>query len=137
LTVLCASYAAHSEELPKYRPHFGNLEIETCDDYQAMKKYTHIYGELVISGRLMLCDEVFENLDFGNLRYVSGFIYITLNSRLKKMYAKYLRHAYWIVFSGNPMLPTEEADAIGNQVHCGGGVSCIESGHYSEQLGAQ
>jgi hypothetical protein len=134
IAVLCASYAAHADG---YNPHFGNVEVKTCEDYTELQGYTHVYGSVIISGRMMLCDERLENLDLGSVRFISGFLYITLNPYLKTVEAEELLHASYIVFSGNPMLTTEEADAIGNQVHCGGGVSCIESGHYSEQLGAQ
>jgi hypothetical protein len=134
ITVICASHAAHADG---YNPHFGNVEIKTCEDYRALQGYSHVYGSVIISGRMMLCDERLENLDIGNVKYISGFLYITLNPYLKTVDASELLHASYIVFSGNPMLTTEESDAIGNHVHCGGGVSCIESGHYSEQLGAQ
>lgn len=132
-SVMFSSYVANAHD---YAPHFGNIEVKTCDDYTELQNTTHVYGSVIISGRMMLCDDRVDALNLGRLKYISGFLYITLNPYLKMIDAPELLHASYIVFSGNPMLTTGEADTIGNQVHCGGGISCIESGHYSEQLGA-
>jgi hypothetical protein len=124
---------AHAQD---YVVHMGNLKVQTCEQYEELQDVTHVYGSVIISGQMMLCDEVLRNLDLGNLQYISGFLYITLNPYLQTIVAPNLRRASYIVFSGNPFLPTEQADAIGNQVKCDRFYSCIEGGNYSEQLGA-
>jgi hypothetical protein len=96
----------------------GNIEVKTSTDLQLLQSQTCVNGSVIISGILTSGGEIFETLDFGNLKEIRGILYVTLNPRLKFLTAENLESVWYVAIWNNPMLSKCKVLDLARQTGC-------------------
>lgn len=112
----------------------GNVEIDSAENLERVQNAKWIFGSVFVVGQMMLGDDRMDELDLGNLEWMSGVVIIQGNPYLKHFYADNLKHASYISVINNPMLAPCDVWDIGEYTECLPGVSCVDADMFDEFL---